>query len=108
MLAILEGKPQKVDMVFPAKELGQPPTIVTIERTPEVRDRIAAAQWLSDRGWGKPLQEVDLKQPKPFIIEHRTWGPGRDPLAVQAEPAVDTEAVSVVSVVPLETPTPKK
>ncbi len=106
MLDILEGKPQKIDMLIPVP--GDEPTRITIEKTPDIRDRIEAVKWLSDRGWGKPLQEVDVKQPRPFVIEHRTWGPGRDPLAVQAEPAVDTEAVSVVSVVPIQAPTSKK
>lgn len=100
MIDVLTGKPQKVDMVIPAvTEAGEPTTKrITVEKTPEVRDRIAAAQWLGDRGWGRAIQQVDFTQSKPFIIQHRQFPPGHDPLA---EP-VDAESVSIVPVKALE------
>ena len=99
MVDVLQGKPQKVDLVIPGPD-GE--KRVTVEKTPEVRDRIEAVKWLGDRGWGKPLQQVDMGASKPFIVEHRLWGPGRDPLAVPAEGTVEAEAASVVSVVPVK------
>ena len=102
MLDMLQGKPIDMETVIPATVPGEPPQTLKFQRTPEARDRLAAAFWLGDRGWGKPLQQVDVGAAKPFIVEHRLWGPGRDPLAMPAEGTVEAEAASVVSVVPVK------
>ena len=79
---LVEGKPIKTEMIFPAKEEGKPPTVVSYETTPPARVRLEAAQWLSDRGWGKPVQEVEVTPGGSFVVQHRLLRPGQDPLAL--------------------------
>ena len=38
-------------------------------------DRIAAASWLSDRAWGKPIQATEISGPEGGPQEHRYAGP---------------------------------
>jgi hypothetical protein len=49
-----------MEMIWPAKEEGGQPTIVRYKITPNPKVRLEAAQWLAERGWGKPVQEVAM------------------------------------------------
>jgi hypothetical protein len=53
---------------------------------PSIRDRIEAIKWLTDRGWGKARDIVDIdgETRRPFQIVLR--GPLRDPLEEEAVP----------------------
>jgi hypothetical protein len=53
---------------------------------PSISDRIEAAKWLADRGWGKARDSVDIdgESRRPFQVVLR--GPLRDPLDAEAEP----------------------
>jgi len=46
-------------------------------------DRMAAASWLSDRGWGKPTQVAELSGPNGGPQEHRYLGPDLSGLSTE-------------------------
>jgi hypothetical protein len=46
-----------------------------------MRAGATAAEALVDRGWGRPTQEVAWTPGQPFVVQHRIFAPGVDPLA---------------------------
>ena len=68
--------------------------MIHCRQTPPPRLRLEAAQWLADRGWGKPIREVAVTPSRSFVVSHRLYKPGEDPLAasegeVSMPPAAD-------------------
>jgi hypothetical protein len=80
-LEILDGKPIDMEMVLQSKEPGGRPSVIHCRQTPPPRLRLEAAQWLADRGWGKPIREVAVTPSRSFVVSHRLYKPGEDPLA---------------------------
>jgi hypothetical protein len=76
---LVKGTPVETQMIWPAKEEGGQPTIIRYKITPNPKVRLEAAQWLADRGWGKPLQEVAVAPATSFVVQHRHYKPGEDP-----------------------------
>jgi hypothetical protein len=57
----------------------------------ETRDRLAALAWLSDRGWGKPMQAVELSLDQGQPAASYDWS--RMPLAERKEMLAKIEAL---------------
>ena len=55
--------------------------LVEQARIPNLRERMEAIAWLADRGWGKPVEEITVQPGQAFVVQHRIYAPGRDPLA---------------------------
>lgn len=51
-----------MEMICPPKDEGGQSTVIRYKVTPNFKVRLEAAQWLADRGWGKPVQEVAVSQ----------------------------------------------
>jgi hypothetical protein len=60
--------------------------VFEIRVRPSISDRIEAAKWLADRGWGKArdIGDIDRETRPPFKIV--LAGPLRDPFEMEAEP----------------------
>lgn len=65
---VLDGKPLKVTTVVMV-ENGK---MVKREglTTPDVKDRLAALEWVSDRGFGKPTQPISGDEDRPPAIAY--------------------------------------
>jgi hypothetical protein len=78
---LVKGVPLEMEMIWPPKDASGQPTIIRYKITPNPKVRLEAAQWLADRGWGKPIQEVEVAPGPRFVVQHRIYKPGEDPLA---------------------------
>jgi hypothetical protein len=106
------GRPREVGHVRELAQRRTEQSIRALERIVEVGDRVAgqlleeaktnggkidgdsdqaslmragaaAAEALLDRGWGRPTQEVAFTPNRPFVVQHRIFAPGVDPLAAK-------------------------
>ncbi len=66
MIDVMEGRP------LPVPSTGEPrPSRARYPQRPKIEHRLAAAQWLADRGWGKAKEFIELAGDAPATPEQR-------------------------------------
>ena len=89
MVKVMRGEPMPRVMKLPSGEE------MTVEQTPTTETRMEAAEWLTDRAFGKPAQKIEGEIRTALAIVHRL--PDHDPLATKPD---DEERVLDVTPVP--------
>jgi hypothetical protein len=71
MLSIAKGIPQQMVMRRPSKDPDDPrPIEVHFVATPTLQERMHAAEWLAERGYGRAVEIVDITDKQAFKIIH--------------------------------------
>jgi len=73
------------DISVLARSYGQDAIETLVKCLSDPRHRVAAAQALLDRGYGRPAQTITGDQERPIAIDF-TWQPAQDSAAPQAQP----------------------